>query len=138
MKGTVEPAVPLKGDIGYDSYSTKLQVAVALFFRGMTSSSLMAQDLKSRELQLAIDFTEIQMPVELSLSRKRRTSAIRIKLRCYVLFQMATRRAFSPKYDVPNRYAIACYYIPSTVVVERTQSRKLRSAGETSPFRQAA
>jgi hypothetical protein len=31
----------------------------------MTSSSLMAQDLKSRELQLAIDFTEIQMPVEI-------------------------------------------------------------------------
>jgi hypothetical protein len=42
-----------------------LLVEGAIFFRGMTSSSLMAQDFKSRELQLAIDFTQIQMLVEI-------------------------------------------------------------------------
>jgi hypothetical protein len=38
---------------------------VVLFFLGVTSTSVLAQDVKDRELRPAFDFTTIQMPVEI-------------------------------------------------------------------------
>jgi hypothetical protein len=41
------------------------QVAIALLFLGVSATSLLAQDVKNRELKPEFDFTTIQMPVEI-------------------------------------------------------------------------